>query len=341
MGKGAKKEERLQELEEINHNIQAENAELRRLLQVAEEEKQELQERSQLHGEVLNEIIEELQLELQTKDDLLAKLQHGERMEDKEPSIVDAQTQTEVYDVSSCSMFSQYETNVGMKLLTKMGYKGGGLGIHGQGITQPLEVVQRPRFTGLGYGKEENGECSKVVEEKTISSPSDSMKGIKPACPHQSKNHSGKYKGHFNSFLTYEKDDYGHRSSNHDVAKDRKKKTWVEKTSMPTGSGTKKREPLSRLHDKEILLKEKRRNYCTHCEISGHWEKKCWKLHPEIRQRPSNRQIAKTPTKKEATKIMEHVINVPAPVSEEMRSQKEGTFDWLGKKWISFLHSQD
>ena len=44
------KEERLQELEEINHNIQDENAELRRLLQVAEEEKQELQERSQLHG---------------------------------------------------------------------------------------------------------------------------------------------------------------------------------------------------------------------------------------------------------------------------------------------------
>jgi flagellar biosynthesis/type III secretory pathway chaperone len=143
----------LKELEEINHNIQAENAELRRLLQVAEEEKQELQERSRLHGEVLNGIIEELQLELQTKDDLLAKLQLGERMEDKEPSTVDAQTQTEVCDVSSCSMFSQYETNVGMKLLTKMGYKGGGLGINGQGVTQPLEVVQRPPFAGLGYGR--------------------------------------------------------------------------------------------------------------------------------------------------------------------------------------------
>ena len=55
-------------------------------------------------------------------------------MEDKEPSTVDAKTQTKVYDVSSCSMFSQYETNVDMKLLTNMEYIGGGLGIHGQGV---------------------------------------------------------------------------------------------------------------------------------------------------------------------------------------------------------------
>jgi hypothetical protein len=96
-----------------------------------------------------------LQLELQTKDDLLAKLQLGERMEDKEPSTVDAQTQTEVCieSISSCSISSQYDNNVGMKLLTKMGYKGGGLGINGQGVTQPLEVVQRPPFAGLGYGQ--------------------------------------------------------------------------------------------------------------------------------------------------------------------------------------------
>jgi hypothetical protein len=79
---------------------------LRRLFHVAEEEKQELQERSQLHGEVLNKIIEELQLEFQTKDDLLSKLQHGEQMENKETSTVDAQNQTEVYDVYSCSMIS-------------------------------------------------------------------------------------------------------------------------------------------------------------------------------------------------------------------------------------------
>jgi len=90
-------------------------------------------------------------------------------MEDKEPSTMDAQTQTEVYDVSSCSMFSQYETNVGMKILMKMGYRGGGLDIHGQGVTRPLELVQRPRFAGLGYGQEEIGECSKSNEARAIS----------------------------------------------------------------------------------------------------------------------------------------------------------------------------
>ena len=39
MGKGAKYTERMKELQEINESIQADNAELRRLLQVVEEEK--------------------------------------------------------------------------------------------------------------------------------------------------------------------------------------------------------------------------------------------------------------------------------------------------------------
>jgi hypothetical protein len=55
-----------------------------------------------------------------------------------------------------------------MKLLTKMGYKGGGLGINGQVVTQPLEVVPRPPFASLGYCKEENGECLKVTKARSI-----------------------------------------------------------------------------------------------------------------------------------------------------------------------------
>jgi hypothetical protein len=31
----------------------------------------------------------------------------------------------------------------------------------------------------------------------------------------------------------------------------------------------------------------KSHNYCTHFQMSGHWIRKCWKLHPELRGTPS------------------------------------------------------
>jgi hypothetical protein len=36
-----------------------------------------------------------------------------------------------------------------------MGYEGKGLGNKGQGIVNPIEVVERPHYLGLGYGEEE------------------------------------------------------------------------------------------------------------------------------------------------------------------------------------------
>jgi hypothetical protein len=64
-------------------------------------------------------------------------------------------------DDSSFVFFDRLTKVIGLKLLRKMGYKGECLGINGQGIIQPLEVVGRPKFAGLGYIE---GECSKVVE---------------------------------------------------------------------------------------------------------------------------------------------------------------------------------
>jgi hypothetical protein len=43
-----------------------------------------------------------------------------------------------------------------------MGYEGKGLGIEGQGIVNPIKVVERPRYLGLGYGKVEIGSSSKM-----------------------------------------------------------------------------------------------------------------------------------------------------------------------------------
>ena len=99
--------------------------------------------------------------------------------------------------------------------------------------------------------------AQRLLNQKTISSPSDSKKGIKPACPNQIKENLGRYESNSNSFLECKKNDLCITSSTRDVAKNHKKKTWVKKTSMPTRSGTKKREPLSRPRENEILLKEK------------------------------------------------------------------------------------
>ena len=44
-----------------------------------------------------------------------------------------------------------------------MGYEGKGLGKHAQGIVEPIFVQERPKYLGLGYGKND-GESSKSKE---------------------------------------------------------------------------------------------------------------------------------------------------------------------------------
>ena len=47
-------------------------------------------------------------------------------------------------DNASFGSFEKHTLGIGKNILTKMGYKGRGLGINGEGIIQPLEVEGRP-----------------------------------------------------------------------------------------------------------------------------------------------------------------------------------------------------
>lgn len=63
-------------------------------------------------------------------------------------------SETKDKDVSNSEEYGAFEvhtTGFGSKMLAKMGYVGGGgLGKDGQGISQPIEVSQRPKSLGLG-----------------------------------------------------------------------------------------------------------------------------------------------------------------------------------------------
>ena len=60
---------------------------------------------------------------------------------------------------------------VGLRILTKMGYeKGKGLGRQGQGIVNPIEVEERPRYLGLGYERGDLGESSKMGSKSSEAS---------------------------------------------------------------------------------------------------------------------------------------------------------------------------
>ena len=123
-------------------------------------------------------IIHELESDLQAKEKMMAQFHEAKQVEkEKSPmkknpsSTKGLQTITKVChkDYSSCSFSSHHDENVfldgfkehtygiGYKLLNKMGYDGKGLGISGQGMTNPIQAEERPHYAGLGYGQEGDG----------------------------------------------------------------------------------------------------------------------------------------------------------------------------------------
>jgi tuftelin-interacting protein 11 len=83
--------------------------------------------------------------------------------------------------------FEKHTKGVGLRILTKMGYEEGkGLRCKGQGIVNLIEVVERPRYLGLGYVKGDIGETSKIGS-KTSEASNDSNGQLKSLQEHLTK----------------------------------------------------------------------------------------------------------------------------------------------------------
>jgi hypothetical protein len=163
-----------------------------------------------------------------------------------------------INDDASFAVFERQTKGIGLNLLRKMGYKGGGFGIDGQGIIQPLEVEGRPRYVGLGHDERE---CSKVAEAEESSS-----KELKSSPTPSKKNDGTSLSESDRSSTIFKRKSKSPRKSwdNKSVAKYSKRKT-------PYNEGGKDM---------------KTHNYCTHYQMSGHWIEKCWKLHHTPSKKP-------------------------------------------------------
>jgi len=82
--------------------------------------------------------------------------------------------------------------------------------------------------------------------------------------------------------------------------------------------------------------REAQNNFCTHCNMSGHWVKKCWKLFPQLH--PSKgKKIMQAPEEEATKEKVAQDVTIPEAASEEEKVQIKGSFTWLGRKWADYL----
>jgi hypothetical protein len=103
---------------------------------------------------------------------------------------------------------------------------------------------------------------------------------------------------------------------------------------MPTRKEVRSKDYSPKLnveHDKKELRSN---NYCTHCNMSGHWIERCWKLHPQLRIKMGKKIVHSLMKKGVADERVGQ-----APKIQEEKPKKENPLANFGKKWVT--HIQD